>query len=57
MPMTFRKKTVIRTDRPPKEPRKFIDLNEYQYTDEPGAGTSVKVGELVNLKKFLSFQR
>lgn len=55
MPMTFRKKTIIRTDRPPKEPRKFIDLNEYQFADEPGAGTSVKIGELIKFEEVPQF--
>jgi SepF-like predicted cell division protein (DUF552 family) len=55
MPMTFRKKTVIRTDKPPKEPRKYIDLNEYQFADEPGAGISVKIGELIKFEEVPQF--
>ena len=55
MPMTFRKKTVIRTYIPPKEPRKYIDLNEYQFADEPGAGTSVKIGELIKFEEVPQF--
>ncbi len=55
MPVTFRKKTVIRADRPPKEPRKYIDLNEYQFTDEPGAGTAVKIGELIKFEEVPQF--
>jgi SepF-like predicted cell division protein (DUF552 family) len=53
--MQFRKKTIIRTDRPPKEPRKYIDLNEYQFSDEPGAGTSVKIGELAKFEEIPQF--
>jgi SepF-like predicted cell division protein (DUF552 family) len=55
MPMTFRKKTVIRADKPPKEPRKYIDLNDYQFSDEPGAGTSVKIGELQKFEEIPQF--
>lgn len=55
MPAMFRKKTIIRGDKPPKEPRKYIDLNDYQFTDEPGAGTSVKIGELVKFDEVPQF--
>lgn len=55
MPMQFRKKTIIKTDKPPKVPRKYIDLNEYKYADEPGAGTSVKIGELVKFEEVPQF--
>lgn len=55
MPMQFRKRTIIRADRPPKEPRKYIDLNEYKFADEPGAGTSVKIGELLKFEEIPQF--
>ncbi|MGC8546460.1 MAG: cell division protein SepF [Thermoplasmata archaeon] len=55
MPMPFRKKTIIRPDKPPRDSRKYIDLNEYQFSDEPGPGTAIKIGEIVKFEDVPQF--